>query len=161
MAEQQRLLLKKYPNRRLYDTEKSVYVTLNQVSDMVREGREIQVIDARTEVDVTAFILTQIIVEEAKNQNTLLPVSLLHLVIRYGGNILSDFFQEYLEMTIRNYLLYKNTLDEQFRGWMNLGSDFSTPGKEPPPPFSSLNTLFDIFSPLKNAKKAPGEDKKP
>ena len=81
MAE--RVLLKKYANRRLYDTEKSVYVTLSQVSDMIKEGRQVKVIDAKTEEDVTAFILTQIIVEEAKNKNSLLPVPLLHLIIEY------------------------------------------------------------------------------
>ena len=100
----ERVLLKKYANRRLYDTEKSAYITLSQVSDIIREGRQVQVVDAKTEEDVTAFILTQIIVEEARKNNSLLPVTLLHLIIQYGETVLSEFFDKYLELTIRNYL---------------------------------------------------------
>jgi len=72
----EKVLLKKYPNRRLYDTERSAYITLSQVSDIIREGRQVQVVDAKTEEDMTAFILTQIIVEEARKNNSLLPVTL-------------------------------------------------------------------------------------
>ena len=91
----EKVLLKKYPNRRLYNTETSSYVTLGQVSDLIKEGRQVQVVDVKTDEDVTAFILTQIIVEEARNKNALLPSPLLHLVICYGGNILSEFFEKY------------------------------------------------------------------
>ena len=63
-----RVKLKKYANRRLYDMEKSKYVTLNQVADLIRQGRQVEVVDAKTKEDVTAFILTQIILEEAKKK---------------------------------------------------------------------------------------------
>ena len=76
--------LKKYSNRRLYDTEKSVYVTLSEVAEMVKQGRWVEVTEVDSGDDVTAFTLTQIVMEEAKKKNTLLPVPLLHLVIRYG-----------------------------------------------------------------------------
>jgi polyhydroxyalkanoate synthesis repressor PhaR len=123
MAE--KVLLKKYANRRLYDTEKSTYVTLNQVADIIREGRQVEVIDAKTKEDVTGFILTQIILEESRKKNFLLPVPLLHLVIQYGENVLEEFFSKYLQQTIQNYLNYKKTADEQFRRWLELGMDLS------------------------------------
>ncbi len=99
----EKIIFKKYANRRLYDTEKSAYVTLNQVADVIRQGRHVEVIDAKTKEDVTAFTLTQIIMEEAKQKNILLPVPLLHLIIQYGDNILGEFFEKYLQQMINNY----------------------------------------------------------
>jgi polyhydroxyalkanoate synthesis repressor PhaR len=119
------LLLKKYPNRRLYDTEKSTYVTLSQVAAMIRQGRQIEVRDVETKEDVTAFILTQIVFEEAKKKTTLLPLSLLYLIIRYGETVLSEFFDKYLEQTFNNYLTYKAAADEQFKNWLQLGMNLS------------------------------------
>ncbi len=142
----EKVLLKKYPNRRLYNTETSSYVTLGQVSDLIKEGRQVQVVDVKTDEDVTAFILTQIIVEEARNKNALLPSPLLHLVICYGGNVLSEFFEKYLELTIKNYLSYKSSVDEQFKLWLGKGLDFSsfTPGSIPP--FMSMDSLLELFA---------------
>ncbi len=81
------LHLKKYSNRRLYDTGKSVYVTLDNVTDIIRQGRQIQVTDAKTGEDVTPAILTQIVLEEARKKKFLLPPPLLYLIIQYGENI--------------------------------------------------------------------------
>ena len=91
----QTVVLKKYANRRLYDTEKSTYVTLKQVADYIHDGRQVRILDAKSEEDVTAFILTQIVLEEAKNKNALLPAPLLHIIIRYGDNLLGEFFEKY------------------------------------------------------------------
>lgn len=77
------LIFKKYANRRLYSMSDSKYVTLGDLSELIRQGHEVKVIDAKTKEDVTAFILTQIILEQTKNKNTLLPVPLLHFMIRY------------------------------------------------------------------------------
>jgi len=60
------ILLKKYANRRLYDTAQSAYVTLTEVADLIKEGNQVKVIDAKSEEDVTAFILSQIIMENAR-----------------------------------------------------------------------------------------------
>jgi polyhydroxyalkanoate synthesis repressor PhaR len=142
MAE--KVLLKKYANRRLYNTEKSSYVNLVEVGDLIREGREVQIIDAKTEEDVTAFILTQIIVEEAKKKNSLLPVSLLHLFIQFGENVLGEFFDQYLELSIRNYIAFKKTFDDQFRKWLEKGLDFSELTQKSMTPFPS-NPFLDFF----------------
>jgi polyhydroxyalkanoate synthesis repressor PhaR len=155
-----RVLLKKYANRRLYDTERSTYVTLQQVCDLIKEGRQVAVVDAQTQEDVTAFILTQIVVEEAKNKNALLPVSLLHLIIQYGENVLNEFFEKYLELTIRNYLSYRATFDEQFRKWLDVGKDFSTLAQKTMPALAPWKSFMDAISGAEKDPLAgvPGKD---
>ncbi len=139
------IILKKYANRRIYDTESSTYVTLRQVAELIRNGRRVEVIDAQTQEDVTAFILTQIIVEEAKNKNALLPVPLLHLIIQYGENVLSEFFEKYLELTVRNYITYKAAFDEQFRKWLEMGKGFSEMAQKSMPALNPWQSFFDLF----------------
>lgn len=139
------VLLKKYANRRLYDTKKSAYITLGQVADMIREGCQVRVVDARTDEDMTAFILTQIIVEEARKNNSLLPVTLLHLIIQYGETVLSEFFDKYLELTLRNYLAYKATLDQQFRTWLEMGKNLFPKPPSTLAPFATIDSLFGLF----------------
>jgi polyhydroxyalkanoate synthesis repressor PhaR len=155
-----KVLLKKYANRRLYDTERSAYVTLQQVCDLIKEGRQVEVVDAQTQQDVTAFILTQIIVEEAKNKNALLPVPVLHLVIQYGENILSEFIEKYLELTIRNYLSYRSAFDEQFRKWLDMGKDLSAIAQQSMPALTPWKPFMDIFSPPGKGPRpgSPGRD---
>lgn len=138
--------LKKYSNRRLYDSEKSAFVTLSQVAEMVREGCQVEVVDVETKEDVTSYILLQIVLEEAKKKSSLLPLSLLYLIIRYGET-LSEFFENYLELTFKNYLAYKASVDEQFKKWLTLGMDFSTMAQQ------NLENLFG-YNPL--AESPPG-----
>lgn len=135
-------VLKKYSNRRLYDTEKSAYVTLGQVEEMVRLGREVKVIDAGTGEDVTAFILTQIVLEEARKKNALLPTPLLVLLIRYGDNLLQEFFNKYLEQTVQAYLSYRGEVDLQFGKWLELGKDFSDMARKA---MTGLDPFHSIF----------------
>jgi polyhydroxyalkanoate synthesis repressor PhaR len=142
-----KVLIKKYANRRLYNTDKSEYVTLNQVSDLIREGTVVKVVDAKSGEDVTAFILTQIIVEEAKTKNILLPTPLLHAIIQYGDNILKEFFDKYLMKTIDNYLIYKNEMDAQFRKWLDLSTDLSSKAREAMESLSPFKNPFTGFSP--------------
>lgn len=151
----EKIVLRKYPNRRIYDPEKSAYITLDQVCEIIRRGRQVTVIDARTKEDVTAFILSQIIVEEAKNKNILLPVSFLHLVIQHGS-VLAEFFEKYLELTLKNYLLYKSALDEQFKRWLDVGKNFSSVAQKTLPATTPWDSLFDLF--LNQAKKTEKKD---
>ena len=141
----EKLLLKKYANRRLYDTEKSTYVSLDHVADTIKQGRQVEVVDAKSNQDVTAFILTQIIMEEARKKNILLPVPLLHLIIRYGENVLSEFFEKYLQQTIKNYLLYKSTADERFRKWLELSMDLSVAAQKTITDLSPFKPFFELF----------------
>ncbi|MFO7556354.1 MAG: polyhydroxyalkanoate synthesis regulator DNA-binding domain-containing protein [Desulfobacterales bacterium] len=138
--------LKKYANRRLYDMEKSAYVTLNQVADLIRQGRRVEVTDAKNKEDVTAFILTQIILEEAKNKNFLLPIPVLHLIIQYGDNILEEFFEKYLQQMITTYVAHKNAMDEQFKKWLEMGLDYSKMAQKSMADFTPFKSFFDQFS---------------
>jgi polyhydroxyalkanoate synthesis repressor PhaR len=137
-----KLLLKKYTNRRLYDTEKSIYVTLDYVTNVIREGRQIVVVDAKTSEDVTASILTQIVLEESRKKNYLLPIPLLYLIIQYGETVLSEFFEKYLEHTIKNYLLFRGFADDQYKKWLDLGSQANPQSTANLIPFKSLLEIF-------------------
>jgi polyhydroxyalkanoate synthesis repressor PhaR len=148
------LLLKKYTNRRLYETEKSIYVKLDYVTDVVRKGRQIKVTDAKTGEDVTSAILTQIVFEEARKKKYLLPTPLLYLIIQYGENVLTDFFEKYLEQTIKNYLLFRNMADDQFKKWLEYGENYSKMDPQTLASLSPFKSLFDLFAiPTKKSQK--------
>jgi len=149
------VILKKYANRRLYDTEASTYVTLQEVADMIRQGRQIQVLEAKTKEDVTAFILTQIILEEARKQNALLPVPLLHLIIQFGDNLLGDFFDSYLQQIIHAYLSQKAAFENQFKDWIGMGMNFSEIAQKGAGEMGGLKSLFELNPFL----KTPPSDK--
>ena len=151
------IVLKKYANRRLYDTQKSAYVTLSEVADSIREGKTVSAFDAKTKEDVTAFVLTQILLEEAKNKNALLPVSLLHIIIRYGENVLQDFFENYLEQTINAYVSYKKEADEHFKKWLEMGMDLSEMAQQS---MSRLNPFQAIFDQFHGSKKGSNDNEK-
>jgi polyhydroxyalkanoate synthesis repressor PhaR len=80
-------LIKRYENRKLYDTEASAYVSLSDIADLVRQGETVQVIDNVTGDDLTAQTLTQIILEEGKQGKHVLPTDLLHDLLRRGGEV--------------------------------------------------------------------------
>ena len=97
------VVIKKYANRRLYNTQTSSYVTLDHLAAMVKDGTEFEVQDARTGEDITRSVLTQIIFEEeAKGQN-LLPIKFLRQLIRFYGDSLQAFVPGYLDMSMESF----------------------------------------------------------
>ena len=92
-----KVVIKKYANRRLYDTESSTYITLDRLAEMVREGREFEVVDAKTGEDITRQVLTQIIVDEEARGSTMLPINFLKQLIGLYGNSMQTFVPQYLE----------------------------------------------------------------
>lgn len=82
-------VIKRYESRKLYDTEESRYVSLEDISEWVREGQEVQVIDNATSKDITAHILTQVILDEGKNDRSFLSADLLHEWVRGGERLVS------------------------------------------------------------------------
>jgi polyhydroxyalkanoate synthesis repressor PhaR len=149
------LVLKKYSNRRLYDTRHSQYVTLEDVAAMVRAGKQVRIQEATSGEDVTAFILTQIVLEAAKQRNSLLPVSVLHLIIRFGDNALNDFFEKYFHKILFNYVETKNAFDQQFGKWLDMGMDMTQrmPHVIPGAPF--LEEMMELFGFSRPADKQP------
>jgi len=86
-------IIKRYANRKLYDTERSCYVTLDEIAEMVREGEEIQIIDQKTSEDLTSVTLTQILFEEEKKSKRILPLPALRSIIQSGGELFQRMAQ--------------------------------------------------------------------
>ena len=107
MAEEQAgegpVVIKKYANRRLYNTQTSSYVTLDHLSQMVKEGTEFEVHDARTGEDITRSVLTQIIFEEEGKGQNLLPIKFLRQLIRFYGDSLQAFVPGYLDLSMESF----------------------------------------------------------
>lgn len=139
------ILIKKYPNRRLYNTILSCYITIQDVADLIKEGNRVEVQDLNTGEDITALVLTQIIMDKAKKNQELLPVSLLHLVIQFGENLLHDFFDKYLEKTMENYLVYRKTMDDQVSAYLDMGMDFSSLAEKTIKDLESLNIFTETM----------------
>lgn len=109
------ILIKKYANRRLYNSDKKEYVTLKDIAGLIRKGSDIRVVDTGTNEDITRQILGQIIMEEEKNNKEVLPTSLLYRIIRSNEEIMKDFFENYLNQTIDNYILYRKAVDKKLK----------------------------------------------
>jgi polyhydroxyalkanoate synthesis repressor PhaR len=109
------IVIKKYANRRLYNTARSSYVTLDHLSQMVREGQDFVVNDAKTGEDITRSVLAQIIFEEeAKGQN-MLPANFLRQLIRLYGDTLQGFVPAYLEASMDTFSRNQEKFREQIR----------------------------------------------
>jgi polyhydroxyalkanoate synthesis repressor PhaR len=112
-----KVTIKKYANRRLYDTESSTYITLDRLAQMVREGREFEVIDAKSGDDITRQVLTQIIVdEEARGGTTMLPINFLKQLIGLYGNSMQNFVPQYLEAAMDAFQRNQSAVKDAFSG---------------------------------------------
>lgn len=94
------IIIKKYANRRLYNTDTSSYITLELLSQMTREGREFVVVDAKTDEDITHNVLTQIIMEEEQRGPNMLPVTFLRQLISMYGDSMQSMVPQYLEASM-------------------------------------------------------------
>lgn len=108
------VIIKKYANRRLYNTSTSSYITLDNLSAMTREGIDFQVLDAKTGKDITHSILTQIIMEEEANGEQMLPVSFLRQLISMYGHSMQAIMPHYLEASMQNFRANQNKLQDLF-----------------------------------------------
>ena len=97
------IIIKKYANRRLYNTDSSSYITLDHLAGMTREGVDFQVIDAKSGTDITHQILTQIIMDEEAGGSQMLPVSFLRDLIGMYGNSMQSMIPHYLEMSMQHF----------------------------------------------------------
>ena len=101
------VVIKKYSNRRLYDTSDSRYITLDELAQKIRAGHEVRVLDAKTNEDLTQPTLTQVILE-SRRAARLLPVPLLTQLIRMGDDALAEFFGRYMSWALELYLSAKH-----------------------------------------------------
>ena len=112
------IIIKKYANRRLYNTRSSSYITLDDLAKMTREGLEFQVLDAKTGNDITHAILTQIIMEEESHGEQMLPISFLRQLISMYGNSMQSLMPHYLEATMDNFRANQRKLQETWQASM-------------------------------------------
>ena len=110
-----RVVIKKYANRRLYNTASSSYVTLEHLSDMVKQGVDFVVYDAKTNEDITRTVLTQIIFEEESREGqNLLPIQFLRQLIGFYGNSMQAFLPSYLELSLATFAEQQERMRTQF-----------------------------------------------
>jgi polyhydroxyalkanoate synthesis repressor PhaR len=108
-----KIVIKKYANRRLYDTLGSRYINLEDIAALVRNGKDLQVVDAKTGEDITRVTLTQVIVEDAKEQPTGLPLELLRQLIVASDRVGQEFIMWYLKSAFDAYKNVQNTLESR------------------------------------------------
>lgn len=170
------ILIKKYGNRRLYDTEDSRYITLEELATKIRAGGDVRVVDAKTSEDLTQVTLTQIIIE-SRGAARLLPVPLLMQLVRLGDDSLAEFFGQYVHAALELYLQAKRGVraaaaynplaavplaatDALARMWM--ASPFGPPVAAPPPPAPSREhreDVADLRRELEELKQAMRQDR--
>lgn len=117
-------LIKKYPNRRLYDTQTSSYITLADVKQLVLENEEFNVVDAKTNEDLTRSILLQIILEEESNGTPMFSSNALAQIIRYYGHAMQGMMGSYLEKNIQAFIDIQNKFAESSKDFYQ-GKPFS------------------------------------
>ncbi|HEY8574082.1 polyhydroxyalkanoate synthesis repressor PhaR [Phenylobacterium sp.] len=110
----EKVVIKKYANRRLYNTASSSYVTLEHLADMVKKGVDFVVYDAKTNEDITRTVLTQIIFEEESQGQSLLPIQFLRQLISFYGNSMQAFLPSYLELSLASFTKQQEQMRSQF-----------------------------------------------
>ena len=148
------VIIKKYANRRLYNTETSSYITLDHLAAMTREGRDFKVIDAKTEEDITHNVLTQIIMEEEARGQTMLPVNFLRQLIALYGDSMQAMVPGYLEASMesfrRNQEQFKSAVEGAFAN-----SPFAELAKRNMQMFEAATAAFKPQGPATTAAPKP------
>ncbi len=142
-------LIKKYPNRRLYDTDKSAYITLSDVTKLLRKGEDIKVVDADTDEDITRSILIQIITEQEGGSDPLFSTDALACMIRFYGDASGGMFADFFEKSLGIFLeqqkkfstlpplqMMQDMAEKNMAMWQKMQSEFfsrTTPEKKASP----------------------------
>ncbi len=147
------VVVKKYANRRLYNTEASSYVTLDDLAKMVRDGRDFVVYDAKTGDDITRSVLTQIIVEEeSKVGQNLLPTAFLRQLIGYYGDNLQGLVPRYLEFAMssfgRQQDQMRRTMEQTMGGFMPFPGNFGNLEELGKQNMAMMERAMSLFAPF-------------
>lgn len=154
-AEEKPVIIKKYSNRRLYDTGTSAYVTLEDLCQMVKKGVDFKVQDAKSGEDLTRSVLTQIIFEQESKGYNMLPVGFLRQIIGFYGDNLSALLPSYLDKSMENFTQNQ----EQMRSVMGAFGEFSPfkqfekLGKQNMEMFEKAMSMWSPFGPNSGEKK--------
>lgn len=158
------VVVKKYANRRLYDTSSSSYITLEDLCEMVKRGVDFVVLDAKTDEDLTRQVLTQIIFEQESKGYSVLPTKFLRTIISFYGGKMQQFLPPYLEASMETFAQNQDKMREFFSGGKASSSTFS--------PFSQFEEMgkqnmaffqqaFSIFNPFGNKNERSSEEETP
>lgn len=114
MSRDDSILIKRYQNRKLYDTQNSTYVTLDDIAKMIKGGDDVQIIDNKSKDDLTAVTLAQIIFEEEKKNKSLLPLTALKKIIQEGGGTIKVFFEKTIDSGVSSLSKAKEEAEKVF-----------------------------------------------
>ena len=123
-------VIKRYSNRKIYDTQESRYVTLEEIEEMIRGGREISVVDAASGEDLTSVTLTQIILENERTRRASLPAAFLHQLIKHGESW-QDFVQKSMRSSLEGMVSSQRDMERIFRDW-SMRAGWGAIGVTPP-----------------------------
>lgn len=140
--------IKRYGNRRLYNTETHTYLNFKELLKIVRDGNSIKVIDSSTKEDVTKPVLIQMILEEEKSNHTILPTAFLLQLLQTREDSTQDFFKNHLAASFEAYLRTKEEFDKHFRKMLEM----SMPPL-PPNSWEHLNPVSDWMTQFWKSKK--------
>ena len=158
------VVIKKYANRRLYNTETSTYVTLDDLAAMVKSGRDFVVFDAKTGDDLTHAVLTQIIVEQENRTGgqTLLPIPFLRQLIRFYGDSVERMVPSYLQVSLETLAKEQDRFRKQFTGAFTPAGAFEVYQEQARKNLAMFEQAMAMFSPFTHAAKfgVPGANAK-
>jgi polyhydroxyalkanoate synthesis repressor PhaR len=153
-----KVTIKKYANRRLYDTESSAYITLDKLAAMIREGRDFEVVDAKTGDDITHQVLTQIIVDEEARGGTMLPVNFLRQLIGLYGGSMESTVPHYLDAAMDAFSKNQEAMREAFTGNLGGANLFADLAKRNLAMLEEARRAFTAPAPKKPAEKDSASD---
>lgn len=146
--------IKKYANRRLYNTGTSTYVTLEDLAQMVKNGEDFVVYDAKSSEDITHSVLTQIIFEQEGKGQSLLPINFLRQIIRFYGDSMQMLVPKYLDMSIENFTKEQVNMREQFSKTFGVGG-FGVMEDQVRRNMEIFDRTFKMFLPNGRADETP------
>lgn len=159
-SQQEPIIIKKYANRRLYNTDTSTYVTLDDLAEMVRLERDFVVYDAKTREDLTHSVLTQIIVDQESKGQNLLPIRFLRQLIRFYGDSLEKFVPSYLELSIDSLTEQQDKFRNQVKDAFS-GTPFEAMQEQTRQNMILFENAMAMFSPFKAGEAAAESAAKP
>ncbi len=144
-------IIKKYANRRLYNTATSSYVTLDYLAEMVKNGEDFVVYDAKSGEDITHSVLTQIIFEEESKGQNLLPIQFLRQLIKFYGDSLQNFVPSYLEMSMDAFSNNQDDMREKMQGTFSAAPGYAMFEESVRQNMAMYQQAMNMFSPMAGA----------
>ena len=154
------VIIKKYANRRLYNTDTSTYVTLEDLAEMVRSERDFVVFDAKTGEDLTHAVLTQIIVEQESRGTNLLPIGFLRQLIRFYGDSMQRLVPSYLEFSLDSLTRQQEDYRQKFATTFGTAA-FEAMQEQVRKNFITFEKALGLFSPFASSEASDGKNSEP